>query len=342
MHNQRVVHIQLILALLCALWLGTAHAYNFASGSYNVGAISVDDLQIDISATTDPSVADFTPTLTIVKCNATQFARYNSTCTDSTQHMGATSASGSNVVQSCTVNGPVIGTADDAQLENSTCYYAVFGPDGVNNDIATGSYVGNGSTQTVDISDTSSPSVADFQADLIVLKSTTTAGVARWRSSAMTSTTSCYFTATDCDTNGITQITTNGFSVANNASVNSNTITYRYFAFRNLGTKLKVGTFKGDGNAGLEITDIGFMPKFGWVKANANSIGRMRFEAQNNTDAASPFSNLADVTGCITGLLSNGIVLGNETNCNPSGIDVYYFMITEMTSDRQRVRIVLP
>ena len=86
-----------------------------------------------------------------------------------------------------------------------------------------GYYVGTGASKTI--------SGLGFQPSLVLIKSSTTAGVAVFKTSAMAANTTAYFSATADNTATSISLTTDGFTIGTLANVNTANVLYRWIAF---------------------------------------------------------------------------------------------------------------
>src|SRR3990167_1849479 len=115
--------------------------------------------------------------------------------------------------------------------------------------IAVGSYTGNG------VDGTEITGVG-FQPDLVIIQGGSNRAV--WRSSSHTGDDSSYFFQVNNAVNLIQSLTSDGFTVGDDATVNTNSTAYRYAAFKDNGANdFKVGTYTGNGSDGRNITEIG-------------------------------------------------------------------------------------
>jgi len=131
-----------------------------------------------------------------------------------------------NAIQSFTGTGFVVGTHNS--VNNSGVNYYYVSQEASSDNIATGRYTGNGSTQNI-------TTVGFLPALVIIKRDGLTTGA--YKSDNMTNTQ--HFNNSASVANGITAFIPTGFSVGSNASVNQNTNTYRYIAYRKLVTITK-------------------------------------------------------------------------------------------------------
>jgi hypothetical protein len=186
-----------------------------------------------------------------------------------------------------------------------------------NGTFCVGTYTGNGaSTQTIN---------TGFQPDLVWVKRSTAVS-ANWRSSAMADNVGQYFINTNQDTSGVlyTTLNSNGFTVGstNNASGG----TYYYVAFKQVSGAMNVGTYTGNATDNRNITGVGFVPNFVFVKnANASTAVSGVFNITDSYgDYSSFFTDTANAVDSIQALQTDGFQVGTASSVNGSGNTIYY------------------
>jgi hypothetical protein len=186
-----------------------------------------------------------------------------------------------------------------------------------NGTFCVGTYTGNGAaTQTI---------TTGFAPDLVWVKRST-AVTANWRSSAMATNIGQYFIATNQDTTGTlyTTLNSNGFTVGSTNNVSG--ATYYYVAFKQVSGALNVGSYTGDGTDNRNITGVGFVPNFVFVKnANAATAVAGVFNITDSYgDYSSFFTDTASAANYIQALQTDGFQVGSASNVNGSGNTIYY------------------
>lgn len=230
-------------------------------------------------------------------------------------------------IQSLDSDGFTIGTDNDANSSNVMYFWVAFaGSDcSASGTFCVGKYTGNGSSQNI--------TGVGFQPDMVVIKRSG-ASSAVWRSSSMGANTTNYFINTTQDTGGqmIQSLGATGFTVGNNATVNTSGNTYWYFAFKQAAGVMDVGTYSGNATDNRNITSandagLNFQPDFVLVKnANAASAVPAAMSITENygdrsffpTDTASAANNIQDL------LSTGGFQVGTASNVNGSGNTLYY------------------
>jgi hypothetical protein len=257
----------------------------------------------------------FQPNVVIVKSDDTSGVAEIRTSTmtgDNTKPMTGATALTANLIQSLDSNGFTLGS-DNAVNRNNRAYHWV-AMKSYTGHMALGSYTGNGTSKSV-TGLGFSPEYA------MVLPGAAQAAVQRM--SAMTQTFT--FGADTGSMTGITSLDSDGFSVGNSTSVNTNAATYYYIAWNQDVDEMKTTSYTGTG-ASHSITGVGFQPAFVIVHANDTTTGRagaMRASALTGT-ASQLFTATANESVGITALASNGFTVGTSATVNNNGTTYDY------------------
>lgn len=185
--------------------------------------------------------------------------------------------------------------------------------------IRTGYYVGNGlSSQAI--------SGLGFQPQSVIIKANTNAGQGIWKSKDMATTNTAFLSATANDTGTMVSLGSDGFTVNNNANVNTANVRYSWVAFAgsdctSSGT-VCIGTYSGNGTNPRLIT-TGFQPAFVMVKRSTAVSGNFRTSSMGSNVGQYFATTAQDTTGTLfTTLASNGFNVGSTNNT--SGGTFYY------------------
>ena len=181
-----------------------------------------------------------------------------------------------------------------------------------------GYYVGTGASKTI--------SGLGFQPSLVLIKSSTTAGVAVFKTSAMAANTTAYFSATADNTATSISLTTDGFTIGTLANVNTANVLYRWIAFSGSDCTstgyLCVGTYSGNGSSSRTIT-TGFQPDMVMVKRSTAVAAHFRTASMSANRTEFFTSTAANTAGAyIASLASTGFTIGTTDNAN--GGTFYY------------------
>lgn len=272
----------------------------------------------------------FSPDLVLIKDNTTAGSdgvlwRSSVMTSERTAKFEAEADITSNAIQSLDSTGFTLGTSTDVNSANVLHYWVAF--DGsdctASGTFCVGSYTGNGTT----ISPTTG-----FQPDLVVVKRSG-ASAAVWKSSSMGANDTNYMINTNVDTTGqmIQTLNASSFTVGNNATVNTASTTYWFFAFKQVSGYMDVGTFSGNGVDSRNITtaeDAGltFKPDFLFVKsANPTTATTAVYNiAENYGDRSFLSTDAASAANHIQKLNTAGFQVGSSTSVNGSGNTIYY------------------
>jgi hypothetical protein len=122
-------------------------------------------------------------------------------------------------------DGFTVGSSATVNTNLTTYYYVAWNQDV--DEMKTAAYTGTGASHSI--------TGAGFQPNYVIVHAANTSGTARagaQRATALTGTSSQLFTATANETTGITALQSDGFQVGTSVTVNNNTTTYDYVAFK--------------------------------------------------------------------------------------------------------------
>jgi hypothetical protein len=257
----------------------------------------------------------FQPDVVIVKSDDTSGVAEIRTSTmtgDATKPMTGTAAVTANLIQSLDANGFTLGN-NFAVNRNNRAYHWV-AMKSYSGHMSLGTYTGNGTSKSV--------TGLGFSPEYVMVLPAA-AQTAVQRMTAMTRTFT--FGADTGVTTGITSLDSNGFSLGNSATVNSNTATYHYIAWNQDVDEMKTTSYTGTG-ASHSITGVGFQPAFVIVHANDTTTGRegaMRSSSLTGT-ASQLFTATANESTGITALQSDGFQVGTSATVNNNGTTYDY------------------
>lgn len=199
--------------------------------------------------------------------------------------------------------------------------------------VATGTYTGNGTSQTI--------TGLGFQPDAVIDKtSANTAGAVMSTTAMGANATKPLSGATAPTTGMITSLTapTNGFSVGNNAATNSNGKTYYWTAFKWIGDS-GVGSYTGNGAAGHAITGLGFSPEYLIGLGNVAQPAAERISPSSTTYSFDKTGNATlggkGAANGFTSFDSGGFTVGTNAAVNNSGTTYYYAAFNQCANQMQ-------
>ena len=183
--------------------------------------------------------------------------------------------------------------------------------------MVTGSYTGNGT-------DNRAITGVKFQPDVVIIKSSDSAQEAVMRTSSMSGDNSKPMGgATALTANLIQSLDADGFTIGNDARINTNGITYYWNAFKVDAGQMKVSSYTGTGVDNRNITGVGFKPDYVIVISAEGKEPVHRSSAMSG-DTTLYFKNAAAIANLIQALQTDGFQLGNDDNVNKSGVTYHY------------------
>lgn len=239
---------------------------------------------------------------------------------DQAVSLGQNTAVTVNLIQELQSGGFQIGNGNRANQSGATIYAMVFGgaPSPTTSGtflMESGSYTGNGSSLAV--------SGLPFAPDLVMVKSVT-AQYGVFRTSLMHGDSTAYLGVNTADfTGGITSLTPSGFTLGNNATVNSNGVTYHWQAFGNAynprtnsgATDFAIGTYSGNAIDDRNISELPWQPNFVVTKGAGASLAVLR-TSQQVGDLSAPLNNTAEAANRVQALNSDGFQIGTDAQVN--------------------------
>lgn len=317
--------------------------YHFIAFKNSAGFMKEGTYTANNTDNRDITGVGFRPSFVMVK-NAT-----NATGTNvhgvfsTTDHFGdrssyfSTNSSISNVIQGLSNDGFQVGTSILVNGSASdTHYYVALGGDTTpaasgSFEMATGSYTGNGTSQTI--------SGLAFAPDMVIIKPTT-AFQAVFRTSLMAGDSTGYLQRTVANfEGGITELTSDGFSVGNTTFVNTNGTTYHWQAFGNAydphthsgAADFALGTFIGNSVDNRTINKVPFDPDLVVIKTSTNGYEGVWKSSELVGDLAGFFGASAETSNLIQALNADGFEVGSGANraANYDGYLYHWFAFKE-------------
>jgi hypothetical protein len=186
-----------------------------------------------------------------------------------------------------------------------------------NNDVAIGTYTGNGlDDRSITLSDfgSNTPDLVLVMGDTA---NATNAGIAIWRTSTMVGDLSGGLGASLAThaANRIQAFGAGTFQVGSGDPVNQDTVVYYYIALRAIANLFSVVTYNGDGNDNRSITGAGFQPDNTLIKGDVASQGGIRFKDQAG-DATHDIGTGGVATNTIQAVEVDGVQVGTSNRVN--------------------------
>lgn len=263
----------------------------------------------------------FQPDLVVVRndsatANVRMAWRSGSHSGDKTSSFVGAIANFADGVTSLDSDGFSVGSSVVANEDTKTIHYVAFKGTGVS--FAYGTYQGDGI-------DGKTISGLGFQPDLVVVKHDGT-GRGRWRTSNVVGDTALAFdnTANSSCANSIQSITSDGFTVGTDATVNTDTNNYYWFAFKIVPSQFKAGTYIGNSIDSRNIGGFGFQPVFIFIKGDDTLNSPNRFPTQVGDSSFNDNGPSASTANAIQAFNADGIQVGTGNNSNKNIVVFYY------------------
>jgi len=171
--------------------------------------------------------------------------------------------------------------------------------------VTTGSYTGNGSSQSI--------TGLGFSPKLVLVKGNT-AQYGYWKCDAHTGTNSTNTYESAPETDAITALDSDGFSVGGNAGVNGNSVVYHFMAVYGSPEFMETGTYTGSGGDNRDIVlSGGWEPGLVWIKANAAGAWNAWRSSSLTGDSTAIFHKTVRAN-FIQALNSDGFEVGTTLN----------------------------
>lgn len=175
-------------------------------------------------------------------------------------------------------------------------------------------------TYTGDNADPRSFASVGFQPDIVIIKGNTTQ-TAAMRTSTMSGDNAKPLTgATALTANIIQSLDSNGFTIGNNARVNTSGTSYYWMAFRASAGELKLASYVGNGTS-QSFSGFGFSPEYVAVLPAAATRANQRFSGMTR---GFQFDNDTGSTTRVTALGADGFSVGSSGDVNTSGATYHY------------------
>jgi len=301
-------------------------------------AIDVGSYIGDAVDNTDISTVGFVPDFVFTKnANTAVGAVYNLTESygDSSSYFTDT-ANLVNAIQLLQTNGFQVGGSNTANGSGNTHYYVAFG--GASDHTAegtfasiSGTYVGDGNARIIDN--------LGFSPDLVIIKASSTQQSV-FSTRIMGGDSTAYLgSATANFAGGITTFSPDGFTIGNNATVNSSGVTYVWTAYGNAwnpetnsgASDFVIGAYYGNGIDSRNITRIPFQPDFVTIKRSGATAGAWR-SSEHSGDRSSYFAALADPANVVQSLAGDGFQIGTSAYANTNANLYWYFAFATGTN----------
>ena len=178
----------------------------------------------------------------------------------------------------------------------------------------TGTYTGDGN-------DNRSISGVGFQPTFLTVKSAG-ATYAVWRVDENPGDDTLDFWASTNSANMVQAFEADGFQIGTSDKVNSNEVTYYYFAFKDIANAFQTGTYAGDGNDDRSLA-ASLTPEMVWVKGDLAASCYLRTDTMAAGDSGD-FQNAALTTDRIQSFPTTNFQVGTSAEVNTLN-ETYYW-----------------
>ncbi len=275
----------------------------------------------------------FQPDLVIIRPHTNQHSTFRTSAHtgDDTSYFANAAANFTGGIKSFFSKGFTIGTNATSNTAGVIYSYIAFKNSAVDC-LTVGKYTGDGAT-------THAITGLNFTPDLVWIKRNA-ASASMFRDSLEVGDLTHNVGSAGYSTSAIKSIDTNGFTLGNNAAVNTNAEDFYYFALKNC-QNFSVGTYDGDGSDDRSITGVGFSPNALIIKrgGTASGNGANSSVIRTNTmigDLAGVFSNSALAANYIQSLITDGFTVGTNAVSNENAAPLAYHYYA-FKSNRMRV-----
>ncbi len=273
----------------------------------------------------------FAPDMVIVKADTTAglgaFMKTSVMPANNTAYLsGAATANDANNAIELTADGFKIIGGNTNAVNTRYTWVAFTGSDcSATGKFCVGSYVG---TAAANQSITS----VGFQPDLVIVKAATAVAPA-WRSSTMNVNVGQLFSAAVENTAGtlFTTLDATGFTVG---SIINTAAVYNYVAFKESAGSIDVGVYSGTAAEDRDITGVGFVPDFLFLKNGASAVGGSVYSVtESYGDSTSYFPDTAVTVDSIQALQTDGFQVGTNVIANGAGTNNIHYAAFGGASD---------
>ena len=193
----------------------------------------------------------------------------------------------------------------DAEVNTNASTYHWFAIGGTSSEITSGTYTGNGSSQTVNV--TIDP--------VMVMSVSESGGWKAWCTDGCSGVGTMLWSGIfEVSSSRITALTSSGFTVGN-ANQNLSGQTYDWIAFAAVAGSCEEVEYTGNGSDNRNIS-CSFTPEVVIVSAQSASFSGVFRDGNESTDTSHRMSNAADAANWIQTIGSNNFQVGSDTRVN--------------------------
>ncbi|MDH3215968.1 MAG: hypothetical protein OEN01_06695, partial [Candidatus Krumholzibacteria bacterium] len=215
-------------------------------------------------------------------------------------------------ITSLDADGFTVGSDNDVNRAGTRYYWTAFMTGAGTMEV--GTYTGSGVDTTITVS---------FQPDyVIVMGEVPETPTERFRDQPFDASDDFWGTTIS---GAIVDFVPTGFLVGTHLSVNDPGSTYHYAAWKSMAGQMAVGTYAGDGNAGVNITGPGFQPKFVSIGGGGNTTNAVFRTDSLLSDQSFRYRTGTLRANSIQAFLPNGFQIGSDRDVNWPG-ETYHWV----------------
>jgi uncharacterized repeat protein (TIGR01451 family) len=267
----------------------------------------------DGSASLSITNVGFSPDLVLIKgeVQGPAVLRTSTMPADAAKRIGSKTSLASGTIMSLDADGFTVGSDVDVNESGTSYYWTAFTTNG--GEMAVGTYVGIGVDTTIALPFT--PGYVVVMGDLVEY------AVERFKDQPVNASDD-YQGNTIPD--AIVDFVPAGILLGADPSVNASGVAYHYAAWNSAAGHMAVGTYPGDGNDNVNITDPGFQPKFVTI-SGTGSVSDAVFRPDSLLgDQTFRYRTGNPADNKIQDFLPNGFQIGSGFDVNKSG-ETYYW-----------------
>lgn len=304
-------------------------ALKSTAGFFNVGTYTGNN-----NANRAVTGVGFQPSMVLVKNSASTTANSRRPVMNFTESFGDLSSfvadsavSTAAAIRSLDSDGFTVGNNGSVNQNRMAIMYIAFGgsPSHASSgdfEMQQGFYTGNNvSSRAID--------GLGFKPDLVIIKGDN-ASLSVFRTALMSNT--LPLGAGGAVANAVNNLDADGFTIGNDASVNSSGVVYQWQAFggaynpkTNSGASdFAIGTYYGNGITGRGISALPWEPSMVTMTRDGTNAANWKNTAMPTTSSAL-FQATANLTNAITGLTTDGFLVGNNVSANQLGGVYHWF-----------------
>lgn len=165
-----------------------------------------------------------------------------------------------------------------------------------------------------------------FRPDIVIIKATAAQGAVIRTRTMTADQTKPVNAATAIGGNRIEALSADGFQLGTDATVNSSSVSYQWWAATTRNGQIAAGSYAGDGTAARDVATPGMAPEAVIVLPSSAATVPILMSGMS---AATRLDTATTVPSSITTLDSDGFQVGNSTSANTSGATYHWIAFSD-------------